>query len=89
MITETVNSVPRIPATTEGVFTSNFESGFKFDRDTVYVDGQVVNQYHGVSDRDLAFKLAEFLGIDPYETTAMVLGRTAEVTAIKEAIRER
>ena len=37
-----------------------FESGFKFDRDTIYVEGEVVNQYYGVSDRDIAFKLAEF-----------------------------
>lgn len=66
-----------------------FESGFKFDRDTIYVGGEVVNQYYGVSDRDIAFKLAEFLGLDPYEATAMALGRTAEVRAIKEAIAER
>jgi len=41
-----------------------YESGFRFDRDTIYVGARPINQYHGVRDRDLAFKLAEFLGVD-------------------------
>ena len=64
------------------------ESGFRFDRETIYENNQVVNQYHGVTDRDLAYKLAEFLGVDAQRVTTSALGRIAEVNALKEAIDE-
>lgn len=66
----------------------NFESGFDTDRNTIYEDGKLTNQYQGVSDRDLAIRLAEFLGIDWKMETATALGRRAEVSAIKEALDE-
>ena len=65
-----------------------FESGFRSDRQTIYYEGKVVNQYHGVSDRDLAFKLAEFLGVDTSQATQSSLGRNAEVQSLKEAVDE-
>ena len=65
-----------------------FESGFRSDSQTIYYEGQVVNQYHGISDRDLAYKLAEFLGVDTAGATVGALGRVAEVTALKEAVDE-
>ena len=65
-----------------------FESGFRSDSQTIYYEGQVVNQYHGVSDRDLAYKLAEYLGVDTQRATVGALGRIAEVTALKEAVDE-
>ena len=64
-----------------------FESGFRTDRQTIYYEGKVVNQYHGVSDRDLAYKLAEFLGVDTSRAKNS-LGRIAEVQSLKEAVDE-
>ena len=65
-----------------------YESGFRFDRDTIYVENRPVNQYFGVRDRDLAFKLAEFLGVDTARATGLALGRTAEVRALQEKVDE-
>ena len=60
------------------------ESGFDHDRNTIYEKGRMVNQYEGVSDLLLAFKLAEFLGIDWEEATKHSFSRVAQVTAIQE-----
>lgn len=65
-----------------------FESGFDTDRNTIYEDGRMVNQYHGVLDLHLAYKLAELLGIDWQRVTATALGRQAEVAAIKAELDE-
>ena len=65
-----------------------FESGFDTDRNTIYVEDQVTNQYHGVLDLHLAYKLSEFLGVDWREITQLVLGRKAEVKALQEAVEE-
>jgi hypothetical protein len=66
----------------------NFESGFDTDRNTIYNDDHVVNQYRGVLDLQLAYKLAEYLGIDWQRVTANALGRRAEVAAIKAELDE-
>jgi len=70
-----------------------FESGFDTDRNTIYVDDEwlgekMVNQYKGVLDLHLAYKLAEYLGIDWKSETATALGRRAEVDALKDALDE-
>ena len=70
-----------------------FESGYDTDRNTIYVDDELtdekmVNQYQGVLDLHLAYKLSEFLGIDWKSLTANKLGRRAEVQALKEALDE-
>lgn len=65
-----------------------FESGFRSDQQTIYYEGKKVNQYHGVSDCDIAYRLAEFLGVDTSRATVGALGRLAEVRALKEAIDE-
>lgn len=66
----------------------SFESGFDTDRNTIYHQGRVVNQFHGVLDLHLAYKLAEFLGIDWQRATASAIGRRAEVAAIKAELDE-
>lgn len=65
-----------------------FESGFNQDQQTIYIGDQVTNQYHGVRDVDLAYKLAEFLGVDTASVTELVLGSFAEVQALQEAVDE-
>ncbi len=68
--------------------TDNFESGFDTNRNTIYEDEQMVNQYRGVLDLHLAYKLAEYLGIDWQRATAAALSREAEVAAIKAELDE-
>ncbi|MEM9413179.1 MAG: hypothetical protein AAGA30_18870 [Planctomycetota bacterium] len=65
-----------------------FESGFDSDRNTIYVESQKVNQYHGVQDLHLAFKLAEFLGVDCQAATQFSVSRTSQVSALKDAFEE-
>ena len=66
----------------------SFESGFDTDRNTIYEQGRLVNQYHGVLDLHLAYKLAEFLGLDWQSVTQFKATRRDEVRAIKEAAEE-
>jgi hypothetical protein len=77
-----------IPETWIDELQAAFESGFDSDRNTIYEDGRMVNQYHGVLDLHLAYKLAEYLGIDWRRATAAALGRQAEVAAIKAELDE-
>ena len=65
-----------------------FESGFKFDRDTIYHEQRVVNQYHGVRDIDLAQKLAACLGIDVELAMSRGFSPEAQVMALREAVDE-
>ena len=65
-----------------------FESGFNTNRNTIYENNHVTNQYEGILDLHLAYKLAEYLGVDWKTATAFSMGRTAEVQAIKEAFEE-
>lgn len=65
-----------------------FESGFDSDRNTIYHQEKMVNQYKGVLDLHLAYRLAEFLGIDWQRVTSMALNRRGEVEAIKAELDE-
>jgi hypothetical protein len=65
-----------------------FESGFRSDRQTIYVEHEVVNQYHGVRDIDLAIKLGEYLGVDVAGLEAVSATRSRLVSAIRDAIVE-
>ena len=65
-----------------------FESGFRTDSQTIYVQDEVTNQYHGVRDLDLAIHLARSMGLDVDRITATVLGRRGIVAAIKEALMD-
>jgi len=65
-----------------------YESGYDSDRNTIYHQGEMVNQFHGILDLHLAYKLAEFLGIDWKRATASALGRRSEVEAIKAELDE-
>jgi len=64
------------------------ESGFNSPLQTIYVGDQLVNQFYGVQDLHLAYKLGEYLGVDTQHVTALALGRSAQVTAIKQAVEE-
>ena len=69
-----------------------YESGFDTDRNTIYVQGtdgqRVTNQFRGVSDLLLAYKIAEHLAIDWRRETGHLLDRVSKVNALKEALDE-
>ena len=65
-----------------------YESGFDHDRNTIYENRQRVNQYHGVTDLQLAIRLAEFLGVDTASLAPFPLDRRARVQALQEAVDE-
>ncbi|MBI84580.1 MAG: hypothetical protein CMJ81_15410 [Planctomycetaceae bacterium] len=65
-----------------------FESGYESDRQTIYHESRMVNQYHGVRDVDLAFKLAEYLGVNSQQASSHALGMRSKVRALKEAVEE-
>ena len=80
--------VAGVPESWIDELTDTFESGFDSDRNTIYHQNQMVNHFHGVLDLHLAYKLAEFLGIDWQHATAAAIGRRAEVDAIKAELDE-
>ena len=48
----------------------------------------MVNQYEGISDLSLAYKLAEYLGIDWERASASAISRRGIVAAIKTELDE-
>ena len=66
----------------------NYESGFDHDFNTIYEHGRLTNQYRGVADLKLAFKLAEFLGIDWQQATRYAVERRSQVAAIQAELDE-
>ena len=78
-----------VPAAWIDELLDGFESGFLYDKQTIYYGGEVVHQFEGVRDIDLAHKLAAYLGIDVPATVAMCISRSAEVRALKEAVEEQ
>ncbi len=77
-----------VPATWIEELADTFESGFRSDNQTIYVDEAVTNQYRGVRDLDLAIRIAQSLGLDIDRITATAMGRRAMVQAIKESIMD-
>ena len=65
-----------------------YESGFQHDRQTVYVRGKAVNQYRGIRDRDLAIRLASYLGVNAAAITKDCYTAESEVRALQEAVEE-
>jgi len=69
-----------------------YESGFDTDRNTIYVQDnggeRVTNQFRGVSDLLLAYKIAEYLSIDWRRETGHLVDRVSKVNALKEALDE-
>lgn len=64
------------------------ESGFRDDRETIYHNEKVVNQFHGITDSDLAIKIAATMGLDTRQVRAASRGRIDLVRQIKELIEE-
>jgi hypothetical protein len=65
-----------------------YESGFDHDRNTLYTDGGLVNQYHGIADLELAYRAAEFLGIETTKIRRLPLSRRGQVAELQAALDE-
>ncbi len=78
----------RVPESWIDELSEAFESGFRSDKQTIYVDDRMTNQYHGIRDVDLAIKIAESLGMNVDQITQFALSRRGVVHAIKEAVME-
>lgn len=65
-----------------------FESGFERDSETIYVDDQRTNQYHGVHDLQLAIRIAESMGLQIDQSTVAAYGRRGTVQLIKDAVMD-
>jgi hypothetical protein len=77
-----------VPATWMQELGDCYESGFDHDDQTIYIGDQVVNQYQGIRDVDLAIKLGEYLGINVQELQAHSLSRRDLVRSIREQAEE-
>ncbi len=77
-----------IPETWVAEHLDCFESGFVSDRQTIYENEQIVNQYEGVHDLDIAYKLAAYLGANVHEAVRAAISPEAAVRALKEAVEE-
>jgi len=65
-----------------------YESGFDSHDSMIYYDHQVVNQFEGVRDVDLACKIGKLLGVDIKRILQSHSTRTGVVHAIREAIED-
>ena len=65
-----------------------YESGFQSDRQTIYYEGEMVNQFEGIRDVDLCFKLAEFLGVNTNDIVPASPTRRAVVQSLQDAVDE-
>lgn len=66
----------------------NYESGFDSNQNTIYEKGKLVNQYRGVLDLHIAYRLAEYLGIDWQRVTSHAFSRRGEVAALQAELDE-
>ena len=78
-----------VPAVLIEKLSDAFESGYLSDTQTIYENGEMTNQYHGVRDLDLAIELAKSLGIDTESLGLEFKGKCSAVQAIKEAVMDQ
>ena len=65
-----------------------YESGFESDNQTIYYCNEVVNQFEGIRDVDLACKIGQYLKLKVARIVERQISRSAVVRAIREAIEE-
>ena len=65
-----------------------YESGFESDNQTIYYGNEVVNQFDGIRDVDLACKIGQYLKLDVARIVERQISRSGVVRSIREAIEE-
>jgi len=65
-----------------------YESGFESENQTIYYRNEVVNQFEGIRDVDLACKIGQYLKLNVARILERQISRSAVVRAIREVIEE-
>ena len=65
-----------------------FESGFDSDLNTIYHNNKLVNQFQGLPDLAIAYRLAEFLGINTQTIRNTVADRQQQVQSLISELDE-
>ena len=65
-----------------------YESGFDATNQTIYYRNEVVNQFEGIRDVDLACKLGQLLNVNVSRIVQQQISRTSVVREIREAIED-
>ena len=65
-----------------------YESGFDSNNQTIYHRNEVVNQFEGIRDVDLAFKIGQLLKVNVARIVQQQLSRRSVVREIREAIEQ-
>lgn len=78
----------RVPETWISELVDAYESGFDSPTSTIFFRGEIVNQFEGIRDVDLASQLGKHLGVDVESIADMSPTRASFVQAIKAAIEE-
>jgi hypothetical protein len=69
-------------------FQDAYESGFNKNDQTIYYRNEIVNQFEGIRDVDLACKIGACLKVDVARILSRQKSRTGIVREIREAIEE-
>ena len=65
-----------------------YESGFDSYNQTIYYRNEVVNQFEGIRDVDLACKIGQLLKVNVARIVQQQVSRVGVVREIREAIEE-
>ncbi|MCY2982684.1 MAG: hypothetical protein NTY15_03510 [Planctomycetota bacterium] len=65
-----------------------YESGFSSDSQTIYYRNEIVNQFEGIRDVDLACRIGQLLKVNVARIVSQQPTRTAIVREIREALEE-
>ena len=65
-----------------------YESGFDSDDQTIYYHNEIVTQFEGIRDVDLACKIGILLKVNVPRIVQQQISRTSVVREIREAIEE-
>lgn len=77
-----------VPESWIGELSDCYESGFDSNQNTLYTDSGLANQYHGVADLEVAYRAAEYLGIDTERIRCLPLSRCGQVELLKAELDE-
>ncbi len=65
-----------------------YESGFDSNNQTIYYRNEIVNQFEGIRDVDLACKIGQLLKVNVARIVQQQISRVGVVREIREAIEE-
>ena len=78
----------RIPEAWIDELLDAYESGFSSDSQTIYYRNEIVNQFEGIRDVDLACRIGQLLKVNVARIVSQQPTRMAIVREIREALEE-